>query len=242
MPNSSARFVGVGLYFEDLARAKKFYTETLGIRASDEPVSHDANLGGDVGIISLKRRRSELYPSEDKAVLLFEVPDLETAITGISQSKVVQKEPGGAVLHDPEGHNILLLQVGSKWHRGAQTDERERFLLGPNERSLPLRFVGVKLFFDNLHRARDFYAAELGLEIDDEDTGYFVAFRVGAAGFFCLYQREAPADNVILSFDVDDIQAVVTTIGADRFIEKYPRSATLEDPEGHLVSLVEYGP
>jgi predicted enzyme related to lactoylglutathione lyase len=240
MPHISVRFVGVGLYFEDLYRAKKFYTETLGIRASDEQVCHDANLGGEVGFISLKRKRQELYPSKDKAVLFFEVPDLETAITGIRQSKVVQKEPDWAVLHDPDGHNVLLLQAGKTRQPGTQTDERERILIGPNEQRPPLQFVGVKLFFDDLDRAREFYAAELGLEIDDEDTGYFVAFRLGTAGFFCLYQRESPADNVILTFHVDDIQAVVTTIGADRFIETHPRFATLEDPEGHIISLVEW--
>jgi hypothetical protein len=45
--------------------------------------------------------------------------------------------------------------------------------------------------------------------------GYFVAFRVGTAGFFCLYERESPEEKAILTFDVDDIQEMVTAIGAD---------------------------
>jgi len=54
------------------------------------------------------------YPSVDKAVLFFEVPDLQAAITAIGRSQVVQSAEQWAVLHDPEGHNVLLLQRGSE--------------------------------------------------------------------------------------------------------------------------------
>jgi len=61
----------------------------------------------------LEHKGSEAYPSEEKAVIFFEVPDLEAAINSIGQDKVVRREAGWAVLHDPEGHNVLLLQAGS---------------------------------------------------------------------------------------------------------------------------------
>lgn len=43
-------------------------------------------------------------------MLFFEVPDLAAAIKAIGKNRIVQSEAKWAVLHDPEGHNILLLQ------------------------------------------------------------------------------------------------------------------------------------
>jgi 4-hydroxy-2-oxoheptanedioate aldolase len=60
------------------------------------------------GFICLERRGIESYPSLDKAVLFFEVPDLKSAIAAIGKDRLVQSEPTWAVLHDPEGHNIAL--------------------------------------------------------------------------------------------------------------------------------------
>jgi hypothetical protein len=39
--------------------------------------------------------------------------DLEAASTAIGKDRVVRSEHGWAVIHDPEGHNVLLLQAGS---------------------------------------------------------------------------------------------------------------------------------
>ena len=97
----------------------------------------------------------------------------------------------------------------------------------------------MKLFFDKLDRAGEFYTGVLGLRVDDDDPGYFAAYRVGSSGFFCIYQRESPADKAILTFDTPDIQGLVKAIGEDRFTSKYPRSAWLEDPEGYTISIVE---
>lgn len=52
----------------------------------------------------------ESYPSKDKAVLFFEVADLGNTLAAIGKEKIVHSEANWAVLHDPEGHNILLLQ------------------------------------------------------------------------------------------------------------------------------------
>lgn len=105
-----ARFVGVEVYFENLERAKKFYIETLGLEVSDEQVGHHAKFDSGAGFVCLERKGAESYPSKDKAVLFFEVPDLRSAIADIEQDRLVQSEGTWAVLHDSEGHNILLLQ------------------------------------------------------------------------------------------------------------------------------------
>jgi len=110
MSQTGARFVGVELYFENLERAKSFYVETMGLEVSDEQAGHHAKFDGGGGFICLERKGVESYPSRDKAVLFFEVPNLAGAIAAIGESRLVHREAGWAVLHDPEGHNVLLLQ------------------------------------------------------------------------------------------------------------------------------------
>jgi len=110
MENSAARFIGVELYFENLERARKFYVETLSLSISDEQAGRYAKFGGEVGFVCLEKKGAENYPSKDKAVLFFEVSDLKSAIEAIGQDKIVKSEATWAVLHDPEGHNLLLLQ------------------------------------------------------------------------------------------------------------------------------------
>lgn len=103
-----ARFVGVELYFKDLEGAKEFYEERLGLGASHEQVGHHVQFDSDGRFICLERKGAESYPSEDKAVLFFEVPSLKSAISAIGQEEIVHSEPTWAVLHDPEGHNVVL--------------------------------------------------------------------------------------------------------------------------------------
>ena len=110
MNQLSARLIGVELYFEDLQKAKTFYADTLGLKLSDEQPGHHAKFAGGSGFICLEKKGAESYPSKDKAVLFFDVPDLNAATATIGPNRIVQSAPGWAVLHDPEGHNILLLQ------------------------------------------------------------------------------------------------------------------------------------
>jgi predicted enzyme related to lactoylglutathione lyase len=110
MRHIEARFVGVELYFEDLDKAKRFYVETLGLEVSDEQVGHHSKFDSGGGFICLERKGAESYPSLDKAVLFFEVPDLKSAIATIGEEQLVQSESTWAILHDSEGHNIILLQ------------------------------------------------------------------------------------------------------------------------------------
>jgi catechol 2,3-dioxygenase-like lactoylglutathione lyase family enzyme len=113
MATISARLVGLELYFDDVDRARLFYAETLGLHVSDEEHGHYAKFEGGASFLCLERRGSESYPSRDKAVMFFEVPDLAAAITAIGQHQFVRVERDWAVLYDPEGHNVLLLHAGS---------------------------------------------------------------------------------------------------------------------------------
>jgi predicted enzyme related to lactoylglutathione lyase len=105
-----ARFVGVELYFEDLERARKFYLETMGLEISDEQPGHHAKFDSGAGFVCLERKGAESYPSADKAVLFFEVDDLGAAIAAIGKDRLEHEQGTWAVLHDPEGHNIVLLE------------------------------------------------------------------------------------------------------------------------------------
>ena len=113
------RFAGVELYFDDLPRARRFYQEVLGLEISDETTGHYVKFDGKSSgsFVCLERKGSEGYPSKDKAVLFFEVNDLKEAIERIGPDRFVQLEsekkagrPRWAVLHDPEGHNVLLIE------------------------------------------------------------------------------------------------------------------------------------
>jgi predicted enzyme related to lactoylglutathione lyase len=109
-------FAGVELYFEDLPRARAFYKDVLGLEIADETPGHYAKFDGDAGFICVERKGSESYPSQDKAVLFFEVEDLAAALKSLGAERVVHSSlrdngrTGWAVIHDPEGHNILLLE------------------------------------------------------------------------------------------------------------------------------------
>lgn len=110
MNSISARLAGVELYFEDLEGAKRFYIETLGLALVEEQPGHHARFESGAGFICLERKGAESYPSKDKAVLFFLVSDLAAALRAIGKDRILQSEANWAVMHDPEGHNILLLQ------------------------------------------------------------------------------------------------------------------------------------
>jgi predicted enzyme related to lactoylglutathione lyase len=110
METIGARFAGVELYFSDLKKARSFYADTLGLQVSDEDPQRYAKFNTGAGFVCLERKGSESYPSQDKAVLFFEVSDLQAAIHAIGEQLFVERQEKWAVLHDPEGHNVLLLQ------------------------------------------------------------------------------------------------------------------------------------
>ena len=107
---SGARFVGVELYFDDLKKARSFYAGVLGLQIAEEQEGHHAKFDSEKGFICLEKKGIESYPSKDKAVLFFEVGDLPTSIAAIGRDRLVRVEKSWAALHDPEGHNVVLLE------------------------------------------------------------------------------------------------------------------------------------
>jgi predicted enzyme related to lactoylglutathione lyase len=117
MQDNRPRFLGTELYFDDLERAKRFYRHTLGLELSEEMPGHHAKFDFAAEFLCLEKKGSESYPSLDKAVIFFEVSDLAAFIRKIGRGHFVQVEPQAsserpawAVLHDPEGHNVLFIE------------------------------------------------------------------------------------------------------------------------------------
>lgn len=106
----SPKFLGVELYFDDLEGARRFYSGILGLEISDEQPSHHVKFDSANGFICCECKGAESYPSRDKAVLFFEVEDVARTVDELGRQRFVQVESTWAVMHDPEGHNILLLQ------------------------------------------------------------------------------------------------------------------------------------
>lgn len=118
MTKLNARFVGIELYFENLEEGKVFYGKTLGFPVLDEAPGHYARFDTQPVFICLERKGSEPYPSRDKAVVFLEVPNLPQAVDSIGRERVVEMMPEAegnrrpwAVVHDPEGYNIVLLEA-----------------------------------------------------------------------------------------------------------------------------------
>lgn len=118
MKSLRARLAGVEFYFDDLNRARKFYRETLGLKLHDERRGHYSQFDTGASFLCLERKALEPYPSRDKAVVFLEVDDLAAAVKKIGRKRFVHVESPGkrgrppwAVLHDPEGHNVLFLEA-----------------------------------------------------------------------------------------------------------------------------------
>jgi predicted enzyme related to lactoylglutathione lyase len=116
MPRLNAKLAGVELYFEDLEAAQHFYQETLGLRLTGEEAGHHAQFGNGGMFLCLEKKGVESYSSRDKAVVFLEVPDVPDAVEAIGSDRIVKYVPARrdsacwAVLHDPEGHNVLLIE------------------------------------------------------------------------------------------------------------------------------------
>jgi len=96
----------------------QFYKDTLGLELLEEERGHHAKFEGQSAFICLEQKGAESYPSKDKAAIFLEVADIQSTIDAIGKDQLVKlgtKNKDGhiswAVLHDPKGHNVLILQT-----------------------------------------------------------------------------------------------------------------------------------
>src|SRR5579864_4923323 len=120
MSSINARLVGIELYFDDLIAAKNFYQGTLGLDIFGEQPGHHAQFNVGQAFLCLEKKGVENYSSRDKAVIFLEVPNVRVGVESIGRERFVHVENGDestqpwAVLHDSEGHNVLLLEAQRK--------------------------------------------------------------------------------------------------------------------------------
>ena len=123
MNRERPHLLGMELYFEDLSRAREFYLRVLGLDLKEEAAGHFARFDGGGAFLCLEKKGTENYASSDKAVIFLEVTHLAATLERIGRKHVVHEEPARglraawAVLHDPEGHNVLLLEKRPKKKR-----------------------------------------------------------------------------------------------------------------------------
>jgi catechol 2,3-dioxygenase-like lactoylglutathione lyase family enzyme len=115
MIKARIRLAGVELYFDDLERARRFYSTTLGLPVAEHDATHHTKLSVGEAFVCLERKGVEHYPSAHKAVVFLEVEDLHAAIKRLDAADVLQHDPDAAqpwaAVRDPEGHTVMLLQA-----------------------------------------------------------------------------------------------------------------------------------
>jgi predicted enzyme related to lactoylglutathione lyase len=118
MSTEKARLVGFELYFDRLQEAKEFYRDVIGLELAEDDPAHHAKFDSDGKFLCLERKGMESYPSADKAVVFVEVSDLrataETLGSRILQRGGAGQAPKWAVVRDPEGHSVVLMQTGGE--------------------------------------------------------------------------------------------------------------------------------
>jgi catechol 2,3-dioxygenase-like lactoylglutathione lyase family enzyme len=110
---------------------------------------------------------------------------------------------------------------------------------------------------DDVAKAKDFYGATLGVEVDDLGGG-LLSLRAANGYAVLIYPKRShvPAEHTILNFPVDDIEATVDRMrAAGVAFEQYdegplktnekgiaqpgPKQAWFRDPAGNILSVVE---
>ena len=109
------RLIGMELYFDDVHQARDFYRGVLGLPMEEEQPGHHAKFAPQGAFLCLERKGVENYPSQDKAVVFLEVADLGRFVASVGSERFVRVEfgasPPWAVLHDPEGHNVVCIEA-----------------------------------------------------------------------------------------------------------------------------------
>src|SRR5260370_42454135 len=113
MSGRQPRLAGVELYFDDVAKATRFYRETLGLRVRESDPQRHAMFGLAAGFLCLERKGCEDYPSADKAVVFIEVADLRAALAAVPRRQRLRAArpaapPRAPTPRDPAPHPLVL--------------------------------------------------------------------------------------------------------------------------------------
>jgi predicted enzyme related to lactoylglutathione lyase len=109
----------VGIPVTDIARARKFYEEALGLRESATYIDGkwvEYNIGN--GTLAITNVSLDWRPSEQGAAAALEVEDFDAAIKELKGRQIrfaVEpfETPGcfNAVVHDPDGNKLMIHKI-----------------------------------------------------------------------------------------------------------------------------------
>ena len=247
----------VFLYYDDLPKATKFYTEVLGLELiADYTMASIIRVADDAYIILVNAAEGMHSSEEPKTVALaFLTNELDQWYGHLKENKVpirhtYEPKPGGAhdgfVAIDPEGYLL-------EFEMFKQHEENERFM--PISKSAPRIETSTGLGFNglitwtyqkNLQSMQEFYENVMGLEMVI-DQGWAKVYQVSTTGYIGLVDEKRGMHSftedkgVTLSFWLDDLDGWYDYVDANKSFEL--RSSEIsEGPEGKYRAFVGYGP
>lgn len=254
---SNSRIVYLFVYVSDLAMARRFYEDGLGLHAIEEDsssVKYDAgnvvlalNLAAEYGV--------SLGPRPDTTLLVFHTADIDATRAelegrGVSFDRIERYEIGATTAcYDPDGHCVTLYEPSEEAMSWPSGGVYRRLLKeaasgrGPGLRTASL--VYLFLFVPDTSAAARFYQETLGLRVieqDDEagvvkyDAGTFIlATHLFEGSVNELKDQETSIAPV---FDVPDVDEALRLLGPAFAVAEPPRTsevgtvALFRDPFG----------
>jgi predicted enzyme related to lactoylglutathione lyase len=185
---SGSGLVYVFLYAGDLARTRRFYSETLGLAAIEESdfcTKYDT--GGTILALNPAppREGGVSAANDSSSLLVFHVDDVDASRRALERRGVLfagdteDYEIGKtATFYDPDGHGLCIYEpsrAALTWPSGPRLAELARVEAGTTdgESLAGRRLVYLFLFVRDVLGARQFYEKQLGLPTleTDDDVG-----------------------------------------------------------------------
>jgi len=257
MDNFGVEASNVFLYYNDLAKATKFYTEVIGLEmVADYKMAVILRVSKDAFIILVDADEGMHSATEPKTVALsFITDDLPQWYAYLKEQKVpfrTKYEPGngkphdGFVAIDPEGY-LLEFEIFN------QHKENEDFIPKiklasqiDTSNGLGIRGLITWVYHKDIAGMQQFYENVLGLEMLI-DQGWTKVYQVSTSGFIGLVDEKhgmhsfTENKGVTLSFWLQDLDGWFEYVNNNNSFKL--RSLKVEEgPEGKYRAFVGYGP
>lgn len=199
MDDFGIRASNLFLYYEDLEKAREFYSETLGMElVADYGMAYILRMCVDSYLILVDARKGMHTAEEPKTVALALLTDQLDAwyvylkSKGVAIKYTLQQKKGSAhdgfVAVDPEGYLL-------EFERFNQHPENENFIpiLNQNKSKLPgglsIHSTITWLYYKDILAMQNFYQDVIGLEMV-ADQGWTKIFQVSNTGFLALVDEK----------------------------------------------------
>lgn len=217
------------LYVSDLAQARAFYEQALGLTVLEEDpgaVKYDT---GDV-VLALNRASDFGIPlrggRDDSAMVVFHTPDLDATVAdlrgrGVSTDEPLRYEIGAtASFYDPDGHCLCLYEPSEEALTWPSAKKILEVLDGAPARGAVMpgglsrgRIIYVFLFVTDVARTQRFYRDQLGLVVLEEDSSSGVV-KYDAGGFILATHLVGGDAACAVDMDVSQVKSIAFAVHA----------------------------